>query len=824
MAKKVLGIDLGTVHSCVAVPGDEIEGEDVTIIKDHLGRATIPSIVWKSPGGEFVVGYRAKQKVGTHPTPISFIKRYMGKDYKVKVTDEMMSPEQVSAKILEYLAVLAKNQLKEDIHQAVITIPARFDLQGQQATVEAARLAGLEVLTTMPEPVAAALAYGLQDEADNIKIFCYDLGGGTFDATVMKKDIEKGIDVLVFDGDPQLGGYNFDKEFAKWLLEGLQSKYSLKLDFNKPEDMLIFEKLMYVAEKAKQQLSKELEVSIHEEELFSDHDGELVTIDMTVTRPQFEGMIRPLVEESLQISGRAIGKAKLEPKDIDRVIMVGGSSRIPMIKQLLEERLGCKAELVDPDMIIARGAAIKAGSLVGSSVEGISFLTELPKTCPLDNFDIHGQITLPDPVGLNVHIERADGNFENDTQTDAEGKFSFDQVELVENVSSDFEITVGSPGKPIATHSFTVEQKPDIIGPPSQTSSLTKNISLMLVTGLHHVFKEGSYIPANTSETLRTVNDNETFLVFDVYNGNQRIGEVRIDDIPPGLPAGSELKVDISLSDDFILSGNATLMKNQQSVSFLFRIPKPPIPEPAAMIEHFETLKEEFETALEIVSDDIEKMKASNDGNKYIRDITKELKNEPIDKMKILRLLDELKTLIVLLSRVEIMDPAWSKFEEKVTEAREQSRDAEKKSEKAKKSDFKTTIDTIERMGELAYDQKNKDAWRNANQQIQTCLGQIYSTIYEKEIQNLTPEERAGMFKDYVLQLIEKVFARVNTGKRGSRAKDYERFETELMDLARRLNNVDTSRPQEAFSTLADIRTKTERLDRMIENIGGVAI
>jgi len=146
MRKKVLGIDLGTVHSCVTIPGDEGKGEDVLLIKDHVGRVAIPSVVYKSPQGETMVGYRAKQKMGMMPSPVAFIKRFMGKTHKVELGDELLTPEEISAKTLRYLATLAKEQLGEEINQAVITIPVGFDLPGQQATLEAARIAGLEVL------------------------------------------------------------------------------------------------------------------------------------------------------------------------------------------------------------------------------------------------------------------------------------------------------------------------------------------------------------------------------------------------------------------------------------------------------------------------------------------------------------------------------------------------------------------------------------------------------------------------------------------------------------------------------------------------------
>lgn len=819
--KRILGIDLGTVHSCVAIPSDDEEGKAM-VVKDDMGRSTIPSVVMQGKDSKYVVGHLAKQRIGTKKKPVAFVKRYMGKDHQVDLGDERVTPEFVSAQILKYLAELAQKQVGEEFKQVVITIPARFELPGQQATVEAARLAGLEVLTTMPEPVAAALAYGLQDEEDDVVIFCYDLGGGTFDATIMKKDPELGIDVLAFDGDPQLGGYNFDKILATWILNKLQETYSLDIDWEKEDDQLIFQKLMMIAEQAKKELSDHEEYVIHKEEVFEDHDGEPVEIDLTITRQEFEDLISTLAADTISISLRAVSKAKLTSKDIDRVIMVGGSSRIPMISRILAKEFACAPQLVDPDTIVARGAAIKAGSMTGNITEGIEFLSDLPKSCPLERFDIFAKVSSPDPGDLRVQLERDDGGYEAETTTAANGNFEFHGIELLEEENNTFELIVGDSDKPRVRYSFAVQQNSEKI-PESNVGNvnfITQDVSLMISTGFCPVFREGESIPKECQVTLKSIQDNEMFLRFDVYNGNQYIGEVFIDNIQPGLPAESEILVNIAITDDLKVNGTATLVKTGQSASFSFRIPKPKQMNVDELRINLTILQEEFAEVLESVQDVIAKMEFMSKGERLIKQLDNEFAHQPCDDTKIQRLISELKTLIQEISVIDIMTPSFKVFEDLLADARQKAAAVEKENEKARMSNFPAVLNGIEEFGRESFSSKNKKAWAGANEQVAKVMSDINFLIHEKLIKEIPPEIMA----DYMRKELEDTLGNVRTQLKkaldGPRGGNYRRFEPELDKLIREFNMISLDDPQAAIRTGQKLFGQTRSLAERIKLAG----
>jgi actin-like ATPase involved in cell morphogenesis len=818
-----MGIDLGTTNSCVAIPTDEEGGPDIMVVTDSHGRFTIPSVVYKTAEGEYLVGSKAKQKMGSRPEPVAFVKRYMGKDHRVKLRDEDLTPEQVSAIILRHLKSLVKERLGDEITQAVITIPARFELPGQQATVEAARLAGIEVLTTMPEPVAAALAYGLQDADDKLKIFCYDLGGGTFDATVMTKNPETGIEVLAFDGDAHLGGYNFDTEFAKWILQQLNRKYSLKLDWENPNDLAIFQKLMRVAEAAKIELTKEPEYTISEKEIFEDHEGEVVDIELEITRGKYEEMILPMIEQTLEISERAIAKAGLTPDQIDRVILVGGSSRMPMVKRLLAERLKCSPELADPDRIVARGAAIKAGTMVGGRVEGLVFLTEVPKICALESFDIHAQVTLENCAGARVNLQREDGGYKSQTVTDSEGKFGFTDVELMEEEENHFELTVGDPASPLLTHKLVVVQHPESVETDlGSTNFVTQDISLVLANGLEPVFVEGKRIPdetTNVMKTLGTQSDDQTFAVFKVCHGNHELGEVRFPDLPPGLPKHSEILVGISLNDKLEVSGRAAMVRTNQTINFVFRIPKPKLPDIGEMEQRYKQLKNDFSDAIEHIGDNTLKMKNYGEGQRKMREIEAEFANRPADLPKLFRLIDEFGVFIGLLAKIDVLEPPWANFQSRLEDTRHKAKQAEGSFEKARRANFRAAIDGVERFGDKAYQEKNKEAWQHANQQIERIASQIMGILQEEEVemaQNmigaLPPEQRAAIFRERLQQQLLELDSIIGANPRLDRRKP------KLRELINELNRVNTNQPEKAFETMMRINTGIEELERLLQN------
>jgi len=353
---KVIGIDLGTTNSCVAV----MEGGQPVVIPNAEGARVTPSVVAFTKTGERLVGQVAKRQAITNPerTVIS-IKRHMGTNYRVKIDDKEYSPEEISAMILMKLKQDAEAYLGEKITQAVITVPAYFNDSQRQATKNAGRIAGLEVLRIINEPTAAALAYGL-DKEGNQKILVYDLGGGTFDVSIL--EIGDGVfEVLATSGNNRLGGDDFDQRIIDYIADEFMKEHGIDLR----KDKMALQRLKEAAEKAKIELSSTLTTNINLPFITADASGPK-HLDITLTRAKFEELTADLVEMTMGPLRQALKDAGLTPDDIDKVILVGGSTRIPAVQEAVRKATGKEPyKGINPDECVAIGAAIQAAVLAG---------------------------------------------------------------------------------------------------------------------------------------------------------------------------------------------------------------------------------------------------------------------------------------------------------------------------------------------------------------------------------------------------------------------------------------------------------------------------
>ena len=352
---KIIGIDLGTTNSCVAV----LEGGTATVIPNPEGGRTTPSVV-SSKKGERVVGDAAKRQALTNKDTISSIKRLMGTAKKVEMEGKEYTPEEVSAMILSYMKDYAEKYLGEKVDRAVITVPAYFDDSQRQATKNAGEIAGLTVERIINEPTAAALAFGLDKQDKNQTILVYDLGGGTFDVSIL--ELGDGIfEVKSTAGNNKLGGDDFDNILMDYIVDEFKKENGVDLS----KDKMAMQRLKEVAEKAKKDLSGMTSTQISAPFISQGEDGPL-HVDMTITRAKFEELIHDLVESTLEPVRKALKDAKMTKKDIDKVILVGGSTRIPCVQELVEKELGQKpSHEVNPDEAVAMGAAIQGGVLTG---------------------------------------------------------------------------------------------------------------------------------------------------------------------------------------------------------------------------------------------------------------------------------------------------------------------------------------------------------------------------------------------------------------------------------------------------------------------------
>ncbi len=352
---KIIGIDLGTTNSCVSI----FEGGEAKVIANASGGRTTPSVV-AFKNGEMLVGEKAKHQAVINPETISSIKRLMGTSKKVKANGKEYTPEEVSAMILGDLKKTAEDYLGEKVTKAVITVPAYFNDAQRQATKNAGKIAGLEVERIINEPTAAALAYGLDKQDKNEKILVYDLGGGTFDVSIL--ELGDGVfEVKSTSGNNNLGGDDFDNKLSDYILSEIKKQENVDLK----DDKMAMQRIKEAAEKAKKDLSGMTTTQISLP-FIAQVDGAPISFEMDITRAKFEDLIRDLVESTTEPVRKALKDAKLKASDIDKVILVGGSTRIPMVQELVKKELGKEpSKGVNPDEVVSMGAAIQAGVLTG---------------------------------------------------------------------------------------------------------------------------------------------------------------------------------------------------------------------------------------------------------------------------------------------------------------------------------------------------------------------------------------------------------------------------------------------------------------------------
>ena len=392
---KTIGIDLGTTNSVVAV----MEGGKPTVIANAEGSRTTPSIVGFSKTGERLVGQLAKRQAILNPdkTVIS-IKRHMGDDYKVDIDGKAYTPQEISAMILRKLADDASAYLGEKVTSAVITVPAYFNDAQRQATKDAGKIAGLDVLRIVNEPTAAALAYGLEKDKSE-KVLVFDLGGGTFDVSIL--EIGDGVhEVLSTSGDTRLGGDDFDQKVMDWICEEFKKQEGIDLK----SDKQAMQRVKEAAEKAKCELSSVVETNINLPFITADANGPK-HLDLSLTRAKFEDLSYDLLERCKKPVEQAIKDAGISKSEIDEVVLVGGSTRIPAVQQLVKEYTGKEPnQSVNPDEVVAVGAAVQAGVLAGE-VKDIVLLDVTPLTLGIET--LGGVMTALVPRNTTIPVSKS---------------------------------------------------------------------------------------------------------------------------------------------------------------------------------------------------------------------------------------------------------------------------------------------------------------------------------------------------------------------------------------------------------------------------------
>ena len=733
----IIGIDLGTTYSCVSFPeergGDGFytarECPGSSIILDKFKRTTTPSVVAENTQGQIVVGYSAKALAGFSPEPIMFAKRSMGEDVTFNLGIQgPQTPEEISAYILRYLKQMAEERLGGPVDEAVITVPAYFSLKAKQLTEKAGELAGLKVAQIVQEPVAAALAYCANDSRDPLCIMTYDLGGGTFDVAVLEKrdGTISTASVKAFDGDRFLGGYNFDKKLALWLIDKLGEK-GYRLDANDP---VLFAKLLVLAEKIKISLSKQDYYEINEEHTnIQDQDGNPVIIQQDITRIEFEKMIEGEIDYTIEICLRALEEKAdppISPDQIDEIVMVGGSSRIPMVARKLEDAFGKIPKLVNPDLCVALGAAILAGSKARTI--GRLKLDPIPESTELPTLAITGCV-LPDGdqsvlAGLAVILKATDNSVNQRQLTGPSGGFVFEGVGLAPEDKTEFTLMVmDMSGLKIAEHRFSVHQTetPDVeVSDDPVTNILAKPLSLHLVDGLFEVAPVRTPLPFTTRLGARTM-DTGGVIRIPILEENHPLGEIVMQDIPKTLEIGSSIEVTLEIQENYQIIGKAFVRAIAKEAEVVIDIPVP-------RRKSLEELRKEF-NSLENRAIDVKGAAGRGELFAKVARLDKRLDScramlagKMPDLLMIQDCLHEIESLIREIGTGWRPDPPRATFQQKVAEADGRLAALMKKKPEIKDDGYDRQMEAIRGEADKAYGAQNSAAWKEACRKLDGLL------------------------------------------------------------------------------------------------------
>ncbi|MFQ5651628.1 MAG: Hsp70 family protein [bacterium] len=611
---KAIGIDLGTTNSAVAVL--DLTDTNLIIAADERGRNTTPSAVAVDPrNGEVLVGREARRRRGTTPEPVLSIKRKMGTAERVRLGQEKVSPVHVSALILREMRRQIETQLTRtyndvafEIKRAIITKPAYFGFQQIEQTRDAGMAAELEVVELLEEPTAAAIYYSWKHGLQDATFMVYDLGGGTFDVSIIRR-IAGEYQILGVSGDNYLGGDNFDRLLANHILDNLIADgYDLKFDTkNSLQDKLNFEKLVMKAESSKIELSSTDVYQLHAADIFSDRQGQSVTLDMQISDKEFESLIANDIARTILLCGEAMEQAKQKAdKDelkIDHILMVGGSSKIPYVQRQLEQAFAARPLLDEPDTCVAFGAALRAATF-GTAMTDDSRKVQVffPKASATSQttYSLTGEVKALDPAvdleSATVEVVNQVSGEKREEELDADHRFVIDNLALDEEFTNNFTLRVldqeGQELVHLARNIVQSKTHTSAGGELSRVTTLARPIQLEILRGNQVrkkvLLRRGTSLPCEEKFRLATV-DESNEIRFPIYDEHMLLKEVTVKlDPPPAI--GTQIDFVIRCDEKYFM----TIHGDIQGKNFSAFIEPPPPQKPPTPTD-WERLQQEFD-------------------------------------------------------------------------------------------------------------------------------------------------------------------------------------------------------------------------------------
>ncbi|MFI9508909.1 Hsp70 family protein [Nocardia sp. NPDC052566] len=818
----VAGIDLGTTNCCVAVPADaDIPDREALIERRRLrplGGAlivanpdlslTTPSAVWISPDGTPLVGALAKRKARLPGSPPAmFFKRNMGTDQPVTAGHATLTPLQASVHLLRHLRTVAQDALGVEIDRAVITVPAYFETSAKTQTTQAGAEAGLEVAETLMEPVAAALAHMHDDErltAGPRRFLIYDLGGGTFDTSVVSWDPKEGFTSRSFDGDRYLGGYDFDQAIVDWVTAQLPA-YDLRFAPGDRMDAERLARLLALAETAKHELSRETATEIISQDL-EDRTGLPMNINLPLTRNDFDQMIDGYLRGTLDHCAEALAKAKLTPAELNEIVLVGGSSRIPLVASLLAERFGITPRLSHPELVVAVGAALKAGSLSTRSS-----LLELENPVPDGtSVDIAGRVLLPmtDGVEIDVVLRSADGTAVRERITSDDGSFLFIDVPLGDDGESAFTVLVLADGREVAAERLAVRKQetrasvPDLVG-----DILAHDFSVELLDRqLSLIVKAGTKIPHRAYQRLETATRGTTLAVR-LYEGWIPIGTVRIRDLPQDVAPGTAVELTLEFAAGWTIHAAVRLPHLDRTATAVIDIPVRQVADWAEIGTRAARARADWrQVRREVHHADAAKAEPEVEQRLAALDT---LVEKAQDQAKAHHLLLEAETILqgLLQSKgpEDYMEPPFAEFEENLDELTDLilllQRD-----DPAEALPYRVRMDALVSEARAAYDAGDFVTWPRVNEKVEDLIRELLQIpeIREIRVMRATPSAWHGGLHARIAStdtMIRRKYdelsrdSRLETQDKAKLPAERDEFLADLALIAFAVDEVDLTRP-----------------------------